>query len=85
MVSTLLYVGEVMVVVVGGLDGPEACKKWILSCSRSSALGGAVSLGVGIGPWRNHDGGLTTEWVPQFLFSSLASVPAPEGSGLFPH
>ena len=28
MVSTLLYVGEVMVVVLGGLDGPEAHKKW---------------------------------------------------------
>lgn len=85
MVSALLCVGEVMVVVVvGGLDGPET-HEWMLSCSRSSAPGRAASLGAGIGPWRNHDGGLTTEWVSQFLFSSLAPVPAPEGPGLFPH
>lgn len=85
MVSALLCVGEVMVVVVGGLDGPETREEGMLSCSRSSEPGGAASLGAGIGPWRNHDGGLTTEWVSRFLFSSLAPVPAPEGPGLFPH
>lgn len=43
-----------------------------------------MSLGAGKGPRRNHDGGLTTEWVLWFLFGSLASEPALEGSGLFP-
>ena len=73
-----------VMVVVGGLEGPETREEWMLSCSQSSAPGGAVSLGAGKGPRRNHDGGWTTEWVLWLLFGSLASLPAPEGSGLFP-
>ena len=73
------------VMVVGGrLDGPETREERILSCSQSSAPGGVVSLGAGKGPQGDRDGGWTTRWVPWLLFGSLASLPAPEGSGLFP-
>lgn len=36
---------EVMVVVVGGFDGPEIHEEWVLSCGRSLGAGGVSESG----------------------------------------